>query len=107
MLEESKELITNLDRYFLRKWGWRYKIIVVNNHYFDVYSFFLQSWKSSEMLRHIYDLVEFTRNESKYEEVIKDLKEHSKLTIEYRDTHHLIMPGNYVNQDSEHGHGHL
>ncbi|WP_239061457.1 hypothetical protein [Lacticaseibacillus sp. 53-4] len=39
-----------------------------------------------------------------YEHVLKDLKAHTNLTIEYRDTHKLIHPDTDIVHDVSHDH---
>lgn len=104
MLKESKQLLNNLDKYFLRKYKWRYHLLIVDNHYFHCYSFFLQAYRQGDKLLHSYDLLEIKHDKKMYEQVLKDLKAHSQLTIEYRDTHNLVHPGKDINYDTGHGH---
>lgn len=105
MIRESKTLLENINKYFTRKYGWQYRILVVDNHFYNCYSFFLQSRHGHDKLHYSKDLLEFKRGKSKYGQVIKDLKDHYQLTIEYRDTHHLIHPGTDIIHDLSHGHG--
>lgn len=104
MIRESKMLIENFDNKFLRKYHWRYHILVVDNHFYDCYSFFLQAYHYPDKLHYSYDLVEFDHDKAKYGQVMKDLKAHTNLSIEYRDTHHLVHPGTDVVFDPSHGH---
>lgn len=104
MIRESRTLLANLDKHFLRKYRWRYHILVVDNHFYHCYSFFLQAFKYHEKLRYSYDLVEFEHNKAKYGQVLKDLKDHYNLTIEFRDTNHLVHPGTDIVFDASHGH---
>ena len=80
----------------MRKYHWRYHILVVDNHFYNCYSFFLQAYHYPDKLHYSYDLVEFEHNKAKYGQVLKDLKEHNHLSIEYRDTDHLVHPGTDV-----------
>lgn len=105
MLLESRQLIANFDKYFLRKYKWRYVLMVVNNHYFDRYSFFLQAWRFGDALHYSYDLMEMPRDEAKYQQVMQDLRAHTKMRIEFRDTHDLVHPGRDIVNDTVHGHG--
>lgn len=105
MLSESKTLIANLDQHFLRKFRWRYHVLIVDNHLFDCYSFFLQAHKQGERLTHSYDLLEIKHDKALYQQVLADLKAHTQLSIEYRDTHHLVHPGRDIVKDLTHGHG--
>lgn len=103
--KESLVLLNNLDQYFKRRYKWRYRILVVNNHLYDLYSFFLQAWRDQTVLVHSYDLLEFKRDPAIYTEVLRDLKRSTQLTIEYRDTHQLVHPGADITHDNVHGHG--
>lgn len=104
MLKESKTLIQNFDHHFLRKYNWRYHLLIVDNHLFSCYSFFLQANRKNDRVIHSYDLLEIPHNESMYKEVLKDLKKHTQLRIEYRDTDHLVHPGRDIVKDLAHGH---
>lgn len=104
MIAESKTLITNFDRLFLRKYKWRYKILVVDNHFYQVYSFFLNSYKYGNRLHYSDDLLEIPHDPALYARVLADLKAHTNLSIEYRDTHTLVHPGTDVTFDANHGH---
>lgn len=104
MLTESKVLIQNFDHYFLRRYQWRYQLLIVDNHLFDCYTFFLQAYRQGTQLRHSYDLLEIPHDPDLYQRVLADLKAHTQLSIEYRDTRHLIHPGADVLRDQDHGH---
>lgn len=105
LLKESKVLIENFDQKFLRKYRWRYHLLVVDNHLFDCYSFFLQAHRENEKLIHSYDLLEIPHNAQLYEQVLADLKAHTQLSIDYRNTRHLVRPGKIIGKDLDHGHG--
>lgn len=105
MLKESKMLLANFDQYFLRRYQWRYHLMIVDNHLFDCYTFFLQAQRANEKLLHSYDLLEIPRDETLYQQVLADLQAHTKLSIEFRNTHHLVHPGTNIVHDLEHGHG--
>lgn len=104
MLRESKKLIENFDKYFLRKYHWRYHLLIVDNHLFHCYGFFLQAQKSDERLIHSYDLLEMPHDKELYQQVLVDLRSHTELSIEFRDTHHLVHPGKDIVRDLMHGH---
>ncbi|RRK10834.1 hypothetical protein D1831_05230 [Lactiplantibacillus garii] len=104
MLKESQTLIRNFDHYFLRRYRWRYHLLIVDNHLFDCYSFFLQARRENEQLLHSYDLLEIPHKVGLYQQVLTDLKAHTQLRIEFRDTHHLVHPGTEISQDLAHGH---
>lgn len=104
MLKESKILIQNFDKHFLRKYNWRYHLLIVDNHLFDKYIFFLQTFKKNERLVYSYDLLEIEHDEKLYSEVLQDLRNHTQLRIEYRDTDHLVHPGKDIQLDKSHGH---
>ena len=105
MIKESEELIHNFDRLFLRKYKFRYKILIVDNHFFKVYSFFLNSYKHGTLLHYSDDLLEIPHDPALYRQVLTDLKAHTNLSIEFRDTHHLVHPGTDIVTDLQHGHG--
>ena len=104
MLKAEQVLIRNFDRYFLRKYQWRYHLLIVDNHFFDCYSFFLQAQHHGEQLIHSYDLLEISHEPHLYQQVLTTLKQHTQLRIEFRDTHHLVHPGADLKQDLVHGH---
>ncbi|WP_054718754.1 hypothetical protein [Lacticaseibacillus manihotivorans] len=104
MIRESKQLLVKIDEKFQRKYNWRYHILIVNNHFMDEYLFFMQSYKHGTKLHYSDDLLEMPRDKAKYGQVLKDLKEHCKLSIEFRDTHHLVHPGTDITFDASHGH---
>ncbi|BDZ31585.1 hypothetical protein RA086_10205 [Lactiplantibacillus sp. WILCCON 0030] len=104
MLKESETLCANFDHYFLRRYQWRYHLMIVDNHLFDCYGFFLQAQRANEKLLHSYELLELPHDPALYQTVLADLKAHTQLTIEFRDTHHLVHPGTNIVHDLEHGH---
>lgn len=104
MLKESRTLIENFDKYFLRKYKWRYHLMIVDNHLFNCYSFFLQAHREKEKVIHSYDLLEIPHKQGLYKQVLADLKKHTQLSIEYRDTDHLVHPGVDIVKDLSHGH---
>ena len=104
MIRESKQLLEKIDEKFKRKYNWRYHILIVDNHFMDEYLFFMQSYKHGTKLHYSDDLLEMPRNKALYGQVLKDLKEHCKLSIEFRDTHHLVHPGTDITFDASHGH---
>lgn len=54
-----------------------------------------------------YEIACFARDKGKYEHYLASLKLHSNLSVEYRDTNHLILPDTEVQQDLIHGHSNL
>lgn len=104
MLAESKQLLANFDRYFLRRYQWRYHLLIVDNHFFDCFTFFLQAQRLHEQLIHSYDLLEIPHQQELYQQVLTDLKQHTALRIEFHDTHHLVHPGTDIVHDVNHGH---
>ncbi|MQS52185.1 hypothetical protein [Companilactobacillus mishanensis] len=104
MIKESRILIENYDKKFLRKYKWRYHLLVVDNKLFHCYSFFLQAYRQGDNLNYSYDLLDIPHKEGMYRQVLADLKKHSKLWIEYRDTDHLVRPGEVISEDLHHGH---
>lgn len=106
MLAESRQLIANFDKYFLRKYQWQYHLMIVDNHYYDRYGFFMQAHRSGELLHYSYDLLEMAHDPDKYQQVLADLRNHTKMRIEFRNTHQLVHPGQDIVKDVVHGHGH-
>lgn len=104
MIPESKILIKNIEKYFLRRYKWRYHILIVDNHLFNCYSFFLQAKRSGDKLVHSHDLLEIPHDQELYAIVMEDLKNYTALSIEFRDTHHLVHPGTDIVHDVDHGH---
>lgn len=92
------------DRYFIRAYRYHYWLVIVDNHFDGVYSIFLYTQKIKAQLVRSYELLTFAKDENRYQQVMTALKQHSKLSIEYRDTRHLIHPGTSVVQDTIHGH---
>ncbi|WP_461214067.1 hypothetical protein [Lacticaseibacillus sp. GG6-2] len=105
MIPESRQLLANYDKYFLRKYHWQYHLLIVNNHFFDCYSFFMQAHRTGDALHYSYDLLEMPRDAAKYQQVMTDLASHSKMRIEFRDTHQLYTPEPLITHDLVHGHG--
>lgn len=105
MNEYEKELETEYKNRFKRLYNTRYWLVVVDNHFEDIYSFFMYNQKVRTKLQHSYELVHFPRDPKLYGIMIKKLKLLSKLSIEYRDTKHLIHPGKDITYDAVHGHG--
>lgn len=102
----SKQLIETYRKYFKRERNTFYKIVIVNNHFDDVYSFFLYYKKADANLVHSPELISFDRDEDTFKQVLADFKSVSNLSIEYRDTRHLIHPGEDIVHDTVHGHDH-
>lgn len=94
----------NYEKYFTRKYRYQYWLVVVDNHFEDIYSIFLYTKKQRTKLLRSYELVHFKRDPEDYRHVMNNLREWSNLSIEYRDTKHLIHPGTDIVQDTTHGH---
>lgn len=106
MIAESRELLANYQKRFTRAYNYQYWIVVVNNHFEDCYSFFLYTKKVHTKLVRSYELVNFPNHDEKlYQQVLADFKAASNLSIEFRDTRHLVHPGTDILQDTVHGHG--
>ena len=58
-------------------------------------------------LRKSYEIACLKRDKNQYEHYLASLKKHSNLSIEYRDTNHLILPDTEVQLDLIHGHNNL
>lgn len=100
-----KMLRENYDRYFTRAYRYRYWLVIVNNHFEDVYSIFLYTQKIKTKLERSYELVNFKRNDVVYDDVLAALRTFSHLNITFRNTQHLVHPGHDVEYDKVHGHG--
>lgn len=105
----SRELIKqfqqNYEHYFTRERGFRYWLVVVNNDYDGVYTVFLYAQVLKKRLIRSSELVEFPNTKRiLYEEVLAAIKAETNLSIVYRDTNHLVHPGNDVQVDQQHGH---
>jgi hypothetical protein len=105
MLLETRQLIANYDKYFKRLYKWQYSILLVDNHFMDVYSFFMNAHKGGTKLHYSHDLMEMKRDPAKLEQVLTEFRTHSQMRIERRDTRHLIHPGRDIKVDLGHGHG--
>ncbi|MFD1466455.1 hypothetical protein ACFQ4L_10320 [Lapidilactobacillus mulanensis] len=105
MNEYEKELVEEYQAHFNKLYNSRYWLVVVNNHFDDIYSFFIYSEKVRGKIQRSYELVHFPRDPELYDKMIAKLKSISKLSIEYRDTRHLIHPGEDITHDTIHGHG--
>ncbi|WP_155287374.1 hypothetical protein [Lacticaseibacillus zhaodongensis] len=104
MLAEEREMRANYEHYFLRKYRYLYWLVVVDNHFEDIYSFFLYTRKQRTKLTRSYELVHFARDPVLYKEMLAALRRMSKLRIEMRDTRYLIHPGTDITHDTVHGH---
>lgn len=102
-----KSMLSQYDHYFTRAPRTRYWLVVVDNHFEDCYSFFIYMQRFKAKLTKSYEIACFKRNKDQYEHFLSSLKQHSNLSIEYRDTNHLILPDTEVQQDLIHGHSNL
>lgn len=106
MIAESRQLITAYQKYFKRTFNYQYWLVIVNNHFDHCYAIFLYTRKVHTQLLRSYELVHFSnQDQALYQQVLADLKKTSRLSIEFRDTRHLIHPGTDIVQDTVHGHG--
>ena len=107
MIAESRELIANYDKYFKRLYRWRYSILIVDNQFFDCYSFFMQAHKDPDRLHYSYDLLGIPHDKQLFLQVLGDFKKHSKMSIEYRTSApgRLIANEPLITEDLVHGHG--
>ncbi|GAA3190588.1 hypothetical protein [Lentilactobacillus kefiri] len=104
MLAESRELIQNYHQYFKRLPHHQYWLVIVDNHFNNRYYFFIYSRKLKTRLVRSHELLALVHDKDKYEQVLTDLKQISHLTIEYRDTSHLVEPIPEITKDKIHGH---
>ena len=102
-----KSMLSQYDHYFTRAPHSRYWLVVVDNHFENCYSFFIYMQRFKAKLSKSYEIACFARDKGQYEHYLASLKLHSNLSIEYRDTLHLIRPDSDVSEDLIHGHNHL
>jgi hypothetical protein len=102
-----KSMLSQYDHYFTRAPHTRYWLVVVDNHFEDCYSFFIYMQRFKAKLTKSYEIACFKRDKGLYEHFLSSLKQHSNLSVEYRDTNHLILPDTEVQQDLIHGHSNL
>ena len=107
MTVEIKKMLAAYDHYFTRAYRHRYWLVVVDNHFADCYSFFIYTQKLKMQLVKSYEIACFKHDEATYNQFLSALKEHSNLSIEYRDTRHLIKPDKMIDYDPFHGHNSL
>ncbi|MFT8417179.1 MAG: hypothetical protein ABF639_14315, partial [Lacticaseibacillus paracasei] len=88
-----KSMLSQYDHYFTRAPHTRYWLVVVDNHFENCYSFFIYMQRFKAKLVKSYEIACFARDKGQYEHYLASLKLHSNLSIEYRDTLHLIHPG--------------
>lgn len=101
----EQQLDQEYHQHFTQAYRYRYWLVVVNNHFEDVYSIFLYTQKQTAKLSRSYELLSFKRDPKTYARIMAHLKQISHLSIEYRDTHHLIVTGPMPTTDPVHGHG--
>ncbi|MCI2172530.1 hypothetical protein [Schleiferilactobacillus perolens] len=106
MLQESKLLLDRYDHYFTREPNTRYWLVIVNNHYDQMYGFFLYSQKGQEVTVYSHELLALPFSQDLYSQVYRDLQDHSDLPVEYRDTDDLVENVPAVEFDPLHGHRH-
>ncbi|MEN3115976.1 hypothetical protein [Lacticaseibacillus paracasei] len=104
---DIKSMLSQYNHYFTRAPHTHYWLVVVDNHFEDCYSFFIYMQRFKAKLTKSYEIACFKRNKDQYEHFLSSLKQHSNLSIEYRDTNHLILPDTEVQQDLIHGHSNL
>lgn len=104
MIAESRELIEKYHQYFKRLPHYQYWLVIVDNHFFDRYYFFIYSRKLRTKLVRSHELLALVHDKRKYQQVLADLKSISNLSIEYRDTSHLVEPIPEITNDKIHGH---
>ncbi|MGE9133941.1 hypothetical protein [Lacticaseibacillus paracasei] len=102
-----KSMLSQYDHYFTRAPHTRYWLVVVDNHFEDCYSFFIYMQRFKAKLSKSYEIACFKRDKGQYEHFLSSLKQHSNLSIEYRDTRHLIKPDKMIDYDPFHGHNSL
>ncbi|RNE16747.1 hypothetical protein [Lacticaseibacillus paracasei] len=99
-----KSILSQYDHYFTRAPHTRYWLVVVDNHFENCYSFFIYMQRFKAKLVKSYEIACFDRDKSHYTHYLKALKQHSNLSVEYRDTNRLFRPDNEIKVDLIHGH---
>ncbi len=94
------------ERYFLRKYRYRYWLVLVNNHFDDVYTLFLYAIKHGDALLKSYELTQWdSQDEALTKTMLQAIRDMTQLSMERRDTRHLVHPGKDIVTDAVHGHG--
>ncbi|MCI1892738.1 MAG: hypothetical protein ABF743_12430 [Schleiferilactobacillus perolens] len=107
MQPDLKTLWKNYDHYFTRKRNYRYWLVIVNNRFESIYSVFLYMQPVKKKLVRSYELIHFRNDQpALYQTMMANIREHSHLDIIYRDTRHLVHPGQDITVDQQHGHYH-
>ena len=101
----EKDMVENYNKYFRKLYNNKYWLVVVKNHFDIIYSIFVYAKKVRGGLEHSWEIVHFPQDQELYDQLVGKLKSISKLPIEYRDTHHLVHPGEDTKVDLIHGHG--
>ena len=99
-----QSMLSQYDHYFTRAPHTRYWLVVVDNHFEDCYSFFIYMQRFKAKLIKSYEIANFDHLNEQYLAYLTALKQHSNLSVEYRDTNHLIRPDNVTKIDLIHGH---
>ncbi len=84
MLKESQMMFENIERYFTRKSGYSYKVLIVENELFDYYSIFFDVRGPFDKSIMSYPIINFDRDKRLYDSILHDLKARYKFSIEYR-----------------------
>lgn len=93
-----------ISKYFLQKYGTRYWLVLVDNHFDNLFSLFIYSRYKRDQLVKSHEVVSLSRNKMPKAELIKIIRKSSQLTLEFRDTRHLINIVEPVHFDPKHGH---
>ncbi len=107
MEQAIRKMLEAYDHYFTRVFHYRYWLVIVDNHFENCYSIFIYTQKLKARLVKSYEIACFKHDEAIYNQFLSALKEHSNLSIEYRDTRHLIKPDKMIDYDPFHGHNSL
>lgn len=106
MRPEIRHMHEQYQKYFLRKYKYRYWLVLVDNHFDNVYTLFIYTIKKDTMLLRSYELATWDNGDADLcadmERAIRDM---TNLTLVRRDTRHLVHPGKDIVTDAVHGHG--
>ncbi|MCM1636265.1 hypothetical protein [Latilactobacillus sakei] len=101
----TKQIIQDgISKYFLQKYGTRYWLVLVDNHFDNVFTLFIYSRFKRDQLTKSHEVITLSRNQMPKTELIKLIRKTSQLSLEFRDTRHLINVVEPIRFDPTHGH---
>ncbi|WP_125980846.1 hypothetical protein [Loigolactobacillus iwatensis] len=106
MIKASQELLERYDAKFTKLFNHEYWLVIVADYYDKVHTFYLYNKHIKQPLTDSHELarVEMADKDT-YTVMLRDLKAHSNLRIEFRDTRRPVRPESTVLVDRVHGHG--